>query len=605
MDAFFPFPEHDGETARNSDILQSLAEFYGETNWPSAKNVDGVRDKNLSNGWKRIPEPPVYREQHRIQEDQMTEALVPIINTIISYQALSDRRVAIDRQQNPIRTFADGTPAFLDASGVPRPKPLPANERKMRSAEDKNAADQEPHIDWRWTRNIKNDQAKFHLASYVRKVFAAQPHRRLVPSLMFTESTVEYFLWDRASVVFSEALDHHAKAERFYNIIATMVLWNDENLGFDTSMQFQASDTLRILTRSGAYKVDTAGSLLTQPYNIRSHGSTCWRARRSDVSDEPVYLIEDTWSENWGCAGIVRETVEEVRLKHRHLTPAEWVWFEPATGTGPSHINLGGPRSLWRCEGGKCVPLEKCNSVRELVSALRDVVQELKILFLESRMMHRDITIWNIYIHRGTNGESRGFMDFPHAGFSDGCTIYPRSGRTPVGTQLALTVLSRHILEQRPPTHCDDLESVYFVLTLIVTSHTGLDTPRLASTDLPQLMDTDPVAVATAKNDHLEAEESEIPVQDVCWVATFDIQTSTLFSRSQKSHGYDGPTTGLTKNPQRIASLKLYAGVKSEIFVIPRDDGSNSIAETCHFCMVVKSLREYDARAIPKKVFDK
>ncbi|KAF8529999.1 hypothetical protein JB92DRAFT_557602 [Gautieria morchelliformis] len=556
LDAFFPFPKHDGATAPNRDILKSLAKYYRKTPRPSALN-NGQR-KTLENGWTDIPHPRVHKS---MLEARIIKALVPILNEIISYRGLSDRRVTIDRQQNPIRTFAGGTlkpdiflwgkgtPAFPDATGVPSPKTPTAAERKVLSAEDKNAIDQEPPVDWRWciipievktekSRHESKDQAMYQLGSYVREVFAAQPHRRFVPSLMFTESTVEFFLWDRAGVVFSDAFDYHREAAHFCDIIGTIVSWNDEALGFDTNIQFQAGDRLRISTRSGAYMVDTLAPLITQMYNIRSHGSTCWRARRSNVSDEHTYLIHDTWSDNWVDTHFVRQKFELVRSRHRLLTPAEWVSFEPIQTSftvsglppsqrfvdnvnsnrrlvGKSSTSLDHGRSVWRYKGGECVPLEKYNSIPELVSALRDVVQELKILFLVCKMMHRDITLWNIYIHRGTNGESRGFlMDFSHAAYLDGPTIYPRSGITP-GSQV---FMSRHALGQRLPTHCDDLESVYYLLIWIVASHTGPDTPRLGFTHLPQnlkyWMDNNHAAVSHSKNYHLDAEKSTIQVQD-------------------------------------------------------------------------------------------
>jgi hypothetical protein len=108
------------------------------------------------------PKPPVHKKKRGSLEEQITVYLVPIINAIISYQGLSDRRVAIDRQENPIPTFAGGTlkpgiflwgkgsPAFKDVSGVPRPKTATPDEMEMSIAEDQNAANQDPPVDWRW-----------------------------------------------------------------------------------------------------------------------------------------------------------------------------------------------------------------------------------------------------------------------------------------------------------------------------------------------------------------------------------------------------------------------------------------------------------------------
>jgi hypothetical protein len=68
---------------------------------------------------------------------------------------------------------------------------------------------------------------------------------------------------------------------------------------------------------------------------------------------------------------------------------------------------------------------------------------ELKILFLELKIMHRDIVPWNIYIRREIEG-SRGFLvDFSHAAVMDGRPLAPRLDITPVGT---LSCLKRYLL---------------------------------------------------------------------------------------------------------------------------------------------------------------
>jgi Fungal protein kinase len=426
LDKFFPYPKPDSSKAdlepdvnpsQNNDILPNLKESYGDTSRPSAKNANDERTENLTQGWKGIPVPPVHAEQPNIQEKDITTALVPIINAIISHQELSDCRVAIDRQQNPIRTFGGnflkpdiflwgkGTPAFPDASGIPPPTTPSAKNRKTLSAEEK-ALGQAPPVEWQWcvipievkterTRYANDNQGMFQLATYVREIFAAQPHRRFVPSLLFTESTVEFFLWDRAGVVYSEALDYHAEAARFCHIIATIVSWNDEELGLDTSVCF-ANDVLHIWTSSDAYIVDPVVPVV-QSYNIRSHGTTCWRARKSDHLDAHIYLILDTWSSNWVCDDMIRLTVEDIRLKNPLLSPAEWVSFNAVhtsytvTGLHRSRQyvdsvdtnrrlvgvadNLDHGRSVWRCSGNECVPLQKFHSLLELVYALRDVAR--------------------------------------------------------------------------------------------------------------------------------------------------------------------------------------------------------------------------------------
>jgi hypothetical protein len=416
--SFFP----DNDPARNGDFILRSIKGFGKTIRPSARPSKGARRGMLTEAWLDMPHPPAKEQQSTIRERDITAALVPIMNAIISHEGLSGTRVAIDCQDHAIPSFDEqylkpdifiwgkGSPSFQNVDGIP-----PSSLRRVK---DRNMPDSVHLVDWRWcvipveikterNRNEGNNKAMFQLATYAREVFAAQPHRRFVPSLLFTESTVEFFLWDRAGVVFSETFDYHAQAARFCRIIATIVSWNDEELGLDTSVRFQGDGdhaVQYITTKSDAYIVDAASPFVTRPYNIRSHGPTCWRSRQSDDSDENIYLIYDTWSDNWACAHVIRTSVEEVRLKNRLLSPAEWVSFQPVhtavtfPGLLPSRryvdsvdtnrrlagvtSNLDHGRSVWKCNGGECVPLEKFDSTFELVCVLRDVVQGMSYTFM-------------------------------------------------------------------------------------------------------------------------------------------------------------------------------------------------------------------------------
>ena len=87
-----------------------------------------------------------------------------------------------------------------------------------------------------------NKDAFVQLGTYIREVFAAQENRRFVPSLMLTECTVEFLLWDRGGVVVSERIDYHNEQKNnhipFCNILASLVKWDDQQLGFDPTVRY-------------------------------------------------------------------------------------------------------------------------------------------------------------------------------------------------------------------------------------------------------------------------------------------------------------------------------------------------------------------------------
>jgi Fungal protein kinase len=306
----------------------------------ATRSTQSTWRKTLTQGWKDIPQPP-RSKQHNIKERDITAALVPIINAIISHEGLSETRITVDCQDHGIPTFDDnslkpdvflwgkGSPAFRDVYGIP-----PSS---LRRGKDGKLVDNIYLVDWRWcvipveiktdrSRYEDNDKAMFQLATYVREVFKAQPHRRFVPSLLFTESAVEFFLWDHAGVIFSDPFDYHAEASRFCRIIATIVSWKDEELGFDTSAGF-VHDTLHIRTRSQLYVVEPTMIPVAQAYGIRNAGTTSWKARATNDKDVQ-HIILDTWADNWEINKEIWETVRHIRSNGRFQSPAEWVSFD-------------------------------------------------------------------------------------------------------------------------------------------------------------------------------------------------------------------------------------------------------------------------------------
>jgi hypothetical protein len=151
------------------------------------RSAQGTRRRTLTHGWKDIPQHP-KSNQNSIKEKDITAALVPIINAIISLKGLSETRIAVDCQDHGIPTFDDndlkpgvflwgkGSPVFQSVDGIP-----PSS---LRSSKDGKLMDNIHFIDWRWcvipiemkterSRYEDNDKAMFQLATYIREVFKA------------------------------------------------------------------------------------------------------------------------------------------------------------------------------------------------------------------------------------------------------------------------------------------------------------------------------------------------------------------------------------------------------------------------------------------------
>jgi hypothetical protein len=127
---------------------------------------------------------------------------------------------------------------------------------------------------------------KSRLGSVIREILIAQPNRRYIPSLVFTQKTVEYMMWDRSGAVCSTELNYRTDLVRFYNVIIGMIRWSPEEWGFDVSMRYTNEGSLQVLRQDLNTDPDQnfpiveyhLERLLLASYNIRSRGSTRWQA---------------------------------------------------------------------------------------------------------------------------------------------------------------------------------------------------------------------------------------------------------------------------------------------------------------------------------------
>jgi len=411
LEAFFPNP---GESQA---IIDALGDKYGTVDRPTAKGPNGRRgEHNLKRGWKGMPKPPVRAQDLNFKEDSIVAAFVPIMNSIIAELRRSDTRVAVDRQNFPIPTrdggtlkpdiflWGKGSPAFSSIESIPPSKTRSKINRELDAMCNGQMVEEEGAlVDWPWCLipiEVKTDLSRggrenvlahHQLGTYVREVLAAQENRRFVPSLILTECTVEFLLWDRAGVIASERLDYHTEALLFCHILVSLITWDDKNLGFDPNV-FYRNKVLHIRTNeSSEYVVEET---LVRSYTIQSRGSTCWRVRKLDEQGAP-YLIQDSWVEGGMAAEeTILRRLEDIRVMGCLTAIATLVHMEEvevdALGPGgsPDTVkcnrrveslapcdNLVHTRTVLRCDSRSCTQLLKFATQKELVGALHDVIK--------------------------------------------------------------------------------------------------------------------------------------------------------------------------------------------------------------------------------------
>ena len=398
-------------------ILDALGDKYGKVHRRAAKGPDGYQpEDHLERGWKGMPSPLEGKTQPSYNEAAITAVILPILNSVIAELGRNDSRVAVDGQKVPIPTrdggvlkpdiflWGKGSPAFPPIKGTPPSMDVEAHQGQR-------VREEGPPIDWPWCVvpiEVKTDAGRAahdilainRLGTHVREVFTAQENRRFVPSLILTECTVEFLLWDRAGVVVSERLDYHTDALLFCHMLRCLVTWDDHQLGFDPNV-FYRNEQLHILTREPAeYVVEET---LVRSYTIRSRGSTCWRVRKLDAEDAPgaPYLIQDSWVENgMGTEETILRRIGDIRPRVADGLPAvlplvhmEEVRIEIPGSIGRRDttlhnrhedsstgiVDLVHTRTVLRCHTRDCVPLANFVSLEELVGALHDATKGMFI----------------------------------------------------------------------------------------------------------------------------------------------------------------------------------------------------------------------------------
>ena len=204
------------------------------------------RRKTMMRGWIDWPSEAPLPNKPKLREKEIVKAFVPFLNHIIDTLGLSTTRVAVDRQNCPLPSrdgntlapdvflWGTGSPAFPSIDGIPSP----VTETKKKRKRDAPDGDHDPleefptSVEWPWCVipiEIKTEKSRgatankdafVQLGTYVREVFAAQENRRFVPSLILTECTLEFLLWDRGGVVVSERIDYHNEQKNNHILFA-------------------------------------------------------------------------------------------------------------------------------------------------------------------------------------------------------------------------------------------------------------------------------------------------------------------------------------------------------------------------------------------------
>ncbi|KAG5951510.1 hypothetical protein E4U57_006870 [Claviceps arundinis] len=307
------------------------------------------------------------------------------------------------------------------------------------------------------------------LARHVRGVFADQPTRRFVHAFSLYASKMELWVFDRSGPYSSGTFDIHDEPDKFARALVGYTTMDDDALGLDMVIERQDGHRYITLDdASGKETRLRLDKAINRRRAIVSRGTTCYETQHGHVAkfqwaldQSPLELEQLKLAETMGVKGVVRvvahrrfTSVAEMReglqfpKAHRFRLPSEDESLSdmqdspcsPRTPDGSSgskeppsadqESNLGNGcnddpsngeakpgldtpgEKLWENKIFSCLVISPAGreindfrSIKELLECERDAVRAHRSLYLEGKILHRDISPHNIIITRSATAD--------------------------------------------------------------------------------------------------------------------------------------------------------------------------------------------------------
>ncbi|KAG6074484.1 hypothetical protein E4U15_006122 [Claviceps sp. LM218 group G6] len=310
------------------------------------------------------------------------------------------------------------------------------------------------------------------LGSAVREVFARQPTRRFVHAFTLTGKTMETWVFDRSGPYSGATFNVHEEPEKFVQVLCGYLMMSDEELGLDIFTE--EKDGRRFVT----IPVNACATELTQlelnpkqlSYRraIVSRATTCFPAKPIGAPEFDRVVkyswIPSTWTPE---ADLLSKANE-----HRVQGVAKMVGYEREI-TRISKLRGGLAfstphkdqipyddrvlRVLAVTPLGR--PLHKFKSILELLECLRDAIKVHRSLYMQSGILHGDISVNNIIMTEPAKADGyKGMLidlDLAHDITKD-----PSGRRHRTGT---IEFMAAGVLLGEQHTYRHDLESFLYV----------------------------------------------------------------------------------------------------------------------------------------------
>ncbi|KAG6054252.1 hypothetical protein E4U32_007038 [Claviceps aff. humidiphila group G2b] len=310
------------------------------------------------------------------------------------------------------------------------------------------------------------------LGSAVREVFARQPTRRFVHAFTLTGKTMETWVFDRSGPYSGATFNVHEEPEKLVQVLCGYLMMGDEELGLDTFTE-EKDGRLFVTIPVNPFATELIQlELNPKPISYRRsivcRATTCFPAKPIGAP-EFDRVVKYSWTPStWTPEADLLSKANE----HRVQGVAKLVGYEREitrisklrdglTFSTPHKDQIPYDdrvlRVLTVTPLGR--PLKEFESILELLECLRDAIKAHRSLYMESGILHGDISVNNIIITEPAKADGyKGMLiDFDLA---HDITKGPSGARFRTGT---IEFMAIGVLLWQQHTYRHDLESFLYV----------------------------------------------------------------------------------------------------------------------------------------------
>lgn len=304
-----------------------------------------------------------------------------------------------------------------------------------------------------------------------QQIFKNQSARCFVHGFLVRGTTLELWVFDRSGAYSSERIDLAQTPDLLVQALAGYAYMSDEEAGFNTFVKHAGAAHERFVTFDDQHQFYLQPELIAAADYVVGPGTTCYAASTS-MTETPDTVIKFSWREE--------QDSTEVSLLQRAQERNAWgivqlVAYQDLVSTFDLRKGLQFPQPFanrtFSCIASAPLgrPIRQFATIPELLEVLRDLVRALQSLYINTRILHRDVAIKNLIItpQHSADGPKGVLIDFNAALDLDNA----RPVEPMVGSDGFMAI---GILFGQRHTYRHDLESLFYVFLWIAIANERL-----------------------------------------------------------------------------------------------------------------------------------